>query len=360
MNDSWNPTVAESSHLANDLGMALYGAISLACLRTHGQDAAAAIESRGGRYHQATHFLPGLEKLGLWAEPTDAIRCAKYHYLSNALAGLDMEYVEETPRKVWIRYRAPYWTFDSQLLPSTALAALKPSFSEAGFRAWHGNNGAVLGNPRLAYVQTQNAADGDPWDGGYFIEYDHDLAPDMTYQRRPGEWGPPFDRARAPALSADWDSPERRVRSLRNYGVNFLASKLLITVEILGAKDAADVVAHAYAITLVQRNKLLLKALGMPDVSTPERAATLFARLQQAFGDEAIVESTGDTALLRQPTARLLRSIGGLPSEIDEAITRGWQALLRLCNMSLRVRLLRSMNAGDDIFEWEFSTSITS
>ena len=59
--------------------------------------------------HQDKYFVASLKKLGLAADPP-AVAAAKYHYFSNALGGLGMEYVEESPRKVWFCYLAPAWT----------------------------------------------------------------------------------------------------------------------------------------------------------------------------------------------------------------------------------------------------------
>ena len=43
-------------------------------------------------------FLPGLAKLGLSALP-HAVACAQYHYLSNHLGGVRVEYMYESDRK---------------------------------------------------------------------------------------------------------------------------------------------------------------------------------------------------------------------------------------------------------------------
>ena len=53
-------------------------------------------------------FLPGLHKLGLDRLP-HAVACAQYHYLSNALGGVKVEYIHESDRKAWVRYPPPRW-----------------------------------------------------------------------------------------------------------------------------------------------------------------------------------------------------------------------------------------------------------
>ena len=59
------------------------------------------------RQHLAT-FLAGLKKLGLEELPP-AVRAARYHYLSNSIGGVRVEYMYESDRKAWIRYPPPRW-----------------------------------------------------------------------------------------------------------------------------------------------------------------------------------------------------------------------------------------------------------
>ena len=56
------------------------------------------------RRQHLERFLPGLEKLGLADEP-HAVAAAKYHYFSNQLGGVGVEYFEE-PGIRWLGYAA--------------------------------------------------------------------------------------------------------------------------------------------------------------------------------------------------------------------------------------------------------------
>ncbi|MDW3428521.1 hypothetical protein NQ306_25955, partial [Escherichia coli] len=60
------------------------------------------------RRQQQERFLPGLKKLGLDGLPP-AVAAARYHYLSNWIGGVHVEYMYETDRKAWIRYPPPRW-----------------------------------------------------------------------------------------------------------------------------------------------------------------------------------------------------------------------------------------------------------
>ena len=51
---------------------------------------------------------PGSKKLGLDHLPP-AVAAAQYHYLSNWIGGVHVEYMYETDRKAWIRYPPPRW-----------------------------------------------------------------------------------------------------------------------------------------------------------------------------------------------------------------------------------------------------------
>src|SRR5579859_632749 len=90
---------------------AQWGCLQLMLLRERGADELGDVKRQILRRHQRAHFLAGLEKLGIDRGLPPAVVAARYHYLSNALGNLQMEYIEESPKKVWIRYRAPSFSF---------------------------------------------------------------------------------------------------------------------------------------------------------------------------------------------------------------------------------------------------------
>lgn len=350
-------TMARRCRLAYELWTSLWTAVTMSCLRSHGQGAIAELEFRSLRRHQVKHFLAGIAKLGLADEPSDVVRCGRYHYFSNSLGGLPMEYVEELPDRVWVRYRPPFWIGDGVTLPSAGPAALGSAFGTAAFRGWHGNNGALLGNPRLAFVQTQNLADGDPWDAGYFCEVDRDLPPGEAHLRSPGEWGPRFDPDAAPVLpSADW--PEaRRWRALRNYAVDHTATRFTILSEMFGTLGAAHVVEHGFRMVLAQRWETLASSVGVDGVTSPADAARFVAAVRSLIDDDGVVETRSDgTAIARFESSRMWRDEEVALADIDHAIARAWSATLPLHHRDLRCRLRACRSAGDDADEWIFET----
>ena len=159
-----------------------------------GAPRAAEVVFRTFRRQQLARFLPGLKKLGLDQLP-HAVACAQYHYLSNQVGGVKVEYVYESDTKAWVRYPPPRWIWSG-----TAICGIPSEVSRAMLRGWHANNGVVLGNPRLGFVCTGQTVDGQPGLEGYYKEWDHDLAPEERLQFSPGERCPPFRADLAPRL----------------------------------------------------------------------------------------------------------------------------------------------------------------
>ncbi len=99
---------------------------------------------------------------------------AQYHYLSNWIGGVHVEYMFETDRKAWIRYPPPRWIWKG-----TAICGVPGEVSRAMLRGWHANNGVALNNLRLGFVCTKQSVDGQDGLEGYYYEYDHALELDQ-------------------------------------------------------------------------------------------------------------------------------------------------------------------------------------
>ena len=173
--------------------------------------------------HQDERYHEGLEKLGIDKDPP-AIAAAKYHYYTNLIAGLSMEYAEESSRKAWVRYTAPMWTYDG-----VAMLAMPSDLRRTILGAWHPRNGEMMGCARLGWVATKFIMEGDPYDEGYFIEHDQDLASDETYRIEHVTSSPPHDPVKAPALDPDQWPAARLAKARRNFSSRYFKS----TVEVL-------------------------------------------------------------------------------------------------------------------------------
>lgn len=241
------------------------------------------------RQHLAT-FVPGLEKLGLTGLP-DAVACAQYHYLSNAIGGVRVEYMPESETKAWVRYAPPRWIWQG-----TALCGITSAMSTAILRGWHAHNGVTLGNPRLGFVCTKQTVDGQDGLEGYYFEYDHDLDDDERLRFSRAEEAPPFDPAKAPQLpSATW--PKARLdKAARNYAMEYVRSTLIVALEMMGPDDALWLIGGAAKRIGMHFFDECRTLLGQ---SAPgaEGFAEFFVAMAEAEGDEARIERGPDGAL---------------------------------------------------------------
>jgi hypothetical protein len=283
------------------------------------------------RRQQLEKFLPGLDTLGLRGLP-DAVACAQYHYLSNDVGGVRVEYVYESDRKAWVRYVPPRWMYDG-----TAICGVPSEVSRAVLRGWHANNGVLLGNPRLGFVCTKQTTDGQPGLEGYYYEYDHDLAPDARLGFAPDEEGPDFDPAHAPRLdSATWP-PERLARASRNYAMAYVRTILPVLVELLGPTEAVHLGGLAARQIGMQFYPATAELLGV----TPGGAvgfARYLAALGRAQGDDTLAE--GD--VVGQTTWRLMAGLGPLSPAVFEVWNELWVGALSVHDRHLRLHVRRT------------------
>ena len=158
-----------------DLYHAFFTGLILTVVTRRGTADAAEFVFRVFRRQQQERFLPGLEKLGLSHLPP-AVAAAQYHYLSNWIGGVHVEYMYESDRKAWIRYPPPRWIWRG-----TAICGVPGEVSRAMLRGWHANNGVALGDLRLGFVCTKQSVDGQDGLEGYYCEYDHPLEIDQRH-----------------------------------------------------------------------------------------------------------------------------------------------------------------------------------
>ena len=127
-----------------DLYHAYFTGLILTVVTRRGTVDAAEFVFRVFRRQQQERFLPGLEKLGLSHLPP-AVAAAQYHYLSNWIGGVSVEYMVETDRKAWIRYPPPRWTGCSRQPKQSASPS--PRAPPTGRRA-PGRVGTAVGSRR--------------------------------------------------------------------------------------------------------------------------------------------------------------------------------------------------------------------
>lgn len=306
---------------------------------------AAEIVFRTFRRQQLARFVHGLQKLGLSDLP-NAVACAQYHYLSNQVGGVKVEYVHESDKKAWVRYPPPRWIWSG-----TAICGIPSEVSRAMLRGWHANNGVVLGNPRLGFVCTGQTVDGQPGLEGYYKEWDHDLREDERLQFSPGEVCPPFSPENAPQLP-DTNWPQDRLQKvLRNYAMEYITSIIPETVAVLGPDEGGHLAAAAARLVGMHTYDEVAALLGGIEPGAAGFAAA-FARLATGQGDDAVLQVTKHGATVRQTTWNLMRERHSLSPAVFTAWNELWKGAALAHDRFVRFDLTRRKDLGDDAWEW--------
>jgi hypothetical protein len=215
-----------------DLYHACFTGLILTVVTRRGTADAAEFVFRVFRRQQQERFLPGLVKLGIDHLPP-AVAAAQYHYLSNWIGGVHVEYMYESDRKAWIRYPPPRWIWKG-----TAICGVPGEVSRAMLRGWHANNGVALGDLRLGFVCTKQSVDGQDGLEGYYYAYDHPLESDQRLVFARHLEAPRFDANTAPALPvASWPRP-RLEKAYRNYAMEYVRTAAPVMVQLFGPEDA--------------------------------------------------------------------------------------------------------------------------
>jgi hypothetical protein len=311
------------------------GLILTVASRRSGGDAAEWV-FRVFRHQHHEKFLSSFDKLGLTGMP-HAVACAAYHYLSNAVGGVDVEFMRESDTKAWVRFVPPRWIY-----PGAAICGVPTEVSRAMLRGWYAHNGVSLGNPRLGFVCTAQTVDGQHGLAGYFLEHARDLAPEERLQFRPGELPPPFDPTRAPKLpEAQWPA-DRLARANRNYAMEYVRSGLPRLVE-LGRVTGLLVGAQCYRQTADTLGVKAETAVAFGDWMT---------RLAAAEGDAAESETRGEAVHVTRRSWRLMRGIANVSPAVFEAWNGLIEGALAVHDRFLVLEVLRRLDYGDDAFEW--------
>jgi hypothetical protein len=323
----------------------LTGLILMVVSRRGAADAARLVFWTFRRQHLAK-FLSGLDKLELRALP-HAVACARYHYLSNFLGGVHVEYMEESFRKAWIRYPPPRWIWQGP-----AICGIPSDVSRAMLRGWHAHNGVSLGNPRLGFVCTGQTVDGQPGLEGYYVEGDRDLAPDERLRFASEEQAPPFDPARAPTLpAATW--PEARLaRARRNYAMDYIATIVPEAVRLFGPLEGGQLAGAAARLTGMQYYAETAALLGTRADGDPHAFAEYLVRMGRGQGDDTTSEAGAGSITIRQTMWRLMDETGPPAPAVFDAWTELWRgaALVHDPRASLEVTARR--DRGDGCYEW--------
>ena len=311
-------------------------------------DAAEDLVFRTFRNQQEALFLPGLAKLGLDGLP-HAVACAQYHYLSNAMGGVKVAYARESDRKAWVCYPPPRWIW-----AGTAACAVPGRVSAAMLHAWHGNNGVLLGNPRLGFVCVGQTVEGHPGLEGYYLEHDRPLEPAERLRFAPNEAPPRYDPAAMPRPPAvDWPA-ERLRKAMRNYAMAYVRSLLPQLSAALGPRRGPRIGALAARIVGMQGYDDAAALLGVKG-DAPEDFAQMLTDLLTAQGERATQGLQGGTPTVRMEGWRLFADEStaiDAAAQVFPVWNALWEGLLAVHNRRLRLTLTRPLRTAADTVAW--------
>lgn len=335
------------SHMqaAAKLYHAYFTGLILTLVSRRSADVAAEWVFRVFRHQHHEKFLSSFEKLGLTGMP-HAVACAAYHYLSNSVGGVRVEFMRESDKKAWVHFVPPRWIY-----PGAAICGIPSDVSRAMLRGWYAQNGVSLRNPRLGFVCTAQTTDGQHGLAGYFWERDHDISPEERLIFRPGEIAPPFDPDAVPKLPAsDWPA-ERLAKAERNYCMEYVRSGLPRLVEQLGPAEAGHLGRIAGRLIGAQSYQETAALLGISGDS-PDDFAELMVRLADGEGDSAEATRAGAAALVRRSGWRLMRSLANQSPAVFEAWNGLLEGMLSVHNRFLVLEPIERQDLGDDATTW--------
>ena len=247
-------------------------------------------------------FLSSFNKLGLTGQP-DAVACAKYHVIANAMGGVAVEYMEESPRKAWVRFRYPRWMYDGPTLCGIPVQA-----SRGFLRGWYAQNGVSLNNPRLGFVCVSEDMTAQFGLCGYFKEYDHPLKPEERLRFAHHERPPAFDPARQPLPPDQAWNEERLAKANRNYAAEYIRNGIDALAHVVGTDRAQALGSRAARLTGLQHYARMAHAVGAKDGGVTDAAGFLNAMFM-GMGDVSVAAGDSNAMQITQSGVRIVRGL---------------------------------------------------
>jgi hypothetical protein len=327
-----------------DLYHAYFTGLILTVVTRRGTSDAAEFVFRVFRRQQQERFLPGLEKLGLSHLPP-AVAAAQYHYLSNWIGGVSVEYMYESDRKAWIRYPPPRWIWKG-----TAICGVPSDVSRAMLRGWHANNGVALGNPNLGFVCTKQSVDGQDGLEGFYCEYDHALEPERRLVFAPHLEAPTFDPANAPALPvAIWPKP-RLEKAYRNYAMEYVRTAAPVMVQLFGPEDAGYLLHLTGKLIGMQYFDEIARGFSAGR-GTAEEFDEFLRALFEAQGDVADIDDDDSVFEIRQRTWKLMADVADYHPSCARVLEGLFEGLAAGCGRHIAITM-RPSAGGKPPFIW--------
>lgn len=325
----------------------MYSALLISVFRHRGEEEFLQICHDHLVQHQGTHYNEGLRKLGIVEGTPPAIAAARYHYFTNIIAGLDLEYFEESPKKVWLRYRAPNWTFGG-----LSILALPSRTRRVFMTAWHPRDGLYMDEPGLQWVATKFVSEGDPYDEGYFVEHDDpvgDRIADFRVESPPPSYAP-----QKPALdSQEWPAV-RVAKARRNFSEGYVRATTAAMVRRFGVAATHDMIRDLARIVAVQTTALRLEALGFA-ADGPfglDRVLEYWSELLRATFQDFDCDAPAEAGR----RSLTLRSFRPYHEPVSDALRDAWFEYVRTATRVLNpaIACRRDYRERDGVERWSF------
>ena len=251
-------SLRERVALSSNFGWLVVSAVTAILYREKGEQALNDVWRSLMSAEQTIRFRDALVKLGIENDPP-AVAAAKYHYFSNSIGGLTMHFIEESPKKAWIRYMPPWGSF-----PGIAAMAVPSSVRRTILSTWHPRNGELIGLPAAALGRNQvhrrrqslrrGLLRGMRPGPGAFGKDDH---PGGRRKSR-------VDPDTAPKLDPKvW--PEARIlKGSHNYAADYALHAIEAVIRLFGEQQAQNIVRMAMKFLAVQYTGSLAKQAGAP------------------------------------------------------------------------------------------------
>ena len=293
-------------------------------------------------------FLSSFEKLGLAGLP-HAVACARYHVLSNAIGGVDVQYMEESDTKAWVRFRYPRWMY-----AGPAICGVPQEASRGFLEGWYAHNGVSLNNPRLRFVCVSEDMTGEFGLCGYFEECRHELDPTQRLSFARGELPPPFDPASQPHPPAAHWSPERLAKAARNYAIDYIRNGVSELATVIGEPRTRELAGLAARLIGLQYYRETAAMVGARDGGA-DRAAHYLSRMMAGMGDAAEVDpgASASGAVVRQRGLRIARGMAGDERALLlDCWKELWVGTVRAHGPMLHARAETAAEAADEELAW--------
>lgn len=140
-----------------------------------------------------------------------------------------------------------------------------------------------MGCPRLGWVSTKFIMEGDPYDEGYFLEYDHDLVPDEIMRDEVVTHTPECDPANVPTLDPVQWPQARKLKAKRKYFPGCVRTPLEVLYSMSGTAVTHYIVEQTLRCLPIQYTHEPKERSGPAGRSGRARRGFVFQRLIESL-----------------------------------------------------------------------------